>query len=103
MMDDYKELLQNRMDDIFEHQNGTEEDLAIRSYIEHLYRQVIRCDYDCKHLYRWELGKDVISILTSNIVKPDKSIPATLFGIEVRINYHSPRVIRLWRLMNYDG
>lgn len=97
-------ILQNykkRMRSCFEFKNGTEQDLADRCFIEHLYKNVMRNDYDNIHLYRWELGKDVIDCLTSNS-KIDKSTPSTLFGIRVIVNNHSPRVIHLWRLMNYE-
>ena len=102
MRDDYIKSIQDHMNGVFEYHNGTQDDLMARAFIEHLYRRVIECDHDHKHLYRWELGKEIIKILGSNIVKPDNITPATLFDIPIQINNHAPCVIRLWRLMNYE-
>ena len=60
-------------------------------------------EYENYKLYptecEWELGYTIFAKLckTQGIFLIDESQPIELMGIPIRINYHRPDLIRLWR------
>lgn len=61
----------------------------------HTLRQVKGFRYDSKD-YKWRLGQAIVDEYINDIRQPSEFEVATLYGIEVELDYHNPHNLQLF-------